>query len=131
MGYFWIGLAGMVGALMRLGLGQLFQGWAGEGFPWGTLAVNGIGCLVLGWFQIWANERLAWASPWHGAITTGLIGSFTTFSTFSAETMALIMQGAIMRAALYVLASIWGGILLAWAGWQWGYRSIRREGENR
>ncbi|MDR6224732.1 fluoride efflux transporter CrcB [Desmospora profundinema] len=128
MFYFWIGIAGMVGALLRYGMNLFVQGWAGDWFPWGTLAENWLGCFVLGWFQVWAGERLALSPQWRTALGTGLIGSFTTFSTFSVDTMELMMQGAMGAALLYVLASLWGGILLAWAGWRLGHRSLQQKG---
>lgn len=120
MMYFWVGVGGIVGALLRYGLYLLMQGWTGAVFPWGTLTVNWIGCLVLGWFNVWANERLSLSPQLRTSLGTGLIGSFTTFSTFNLDTWELVMYGDKWLGLFYVLASFWGGILLAWAGWRLG-----------
>ncbi|GGA40192.1 hypothetical protein GCM10007416_11460 [Kroppenstedtia guangzhouensis] len=109
-----VGLGGMAGALLRYGLGLALAPPVG-GFPVGTLTANWIGCLALGWF----HSRFSGAplSPAvRGGIATGLIGSFTTFSTFSVETHQLLQSGQMGTACLYLLASLWGGIFLLRTG---------------
>jgi CrcB protein len=111
-----VGVAGMVGALLRYSLGLLVHGWGGGAFPMSTLLTNFIGSFALGWLTARLNRAAkvpAWVKP---GIGTGLIGSFTTFSTFSVETVNLVQQQLWGNAALYVGLSLFGGLILAWAG---------------
>ncbi|SFS58866.1 CrcB protein [Marininema halotolerans] len=114
MPYLLIGIAGACGALLRYGLSVLLVS-EGTSFPWVTLLINYLGCLLL----TWLNEK---KGPFQSnpalntAITTGFIGSFTTFSTFSVETITLIHTGQILLALLYLLLSVWGGFAFAWLG---------------
>jgi CrcB protein len=106
----------MVGALLRYSLGLLVHGWWVGAFPLGTLLINFVGSFALGWLTAWVNRVgnvPAWVKP---GIGTGLIGSFTTFSTFSVETVNLMQQQLWGDAALYVGLSLMGGLFLAWAG---------------
>lgn len=80
-------------------------------FPWATLAVNLFGCLVIGLLASLA-VRQAWPEPVRLAILVGVLGGFTTFSTFGWETWSLIQIGRMDLAALYVLATNVGGVLL-------------------
>lgn len=127
MTYIWVGLAGMIGALGRyyLGLAVTF-GWIG-GFPVGTLLANLIGCFVLGWFTTFVVQRHIIQPQLATAISTGLIGSFTTFSTFSIETVQLITSAHWLSAGLYLLLSIGGGLLLAGWGYQAGKRMTKKQ----
>jgi len=120
-----VGLFGMAGALLRYMTGVwVHAGWSSP-FPLGTFAVNLSGCLALGWLSAWTADRPgmpAWLST---GINTGLIGSFTTFSTFSVETMELFRDGEIWTAGLYVALSVAGGLACAWGG-SAVYRSLAR-----
>jgi CrcB protein len=127
-----VGVAGMIGALLRYSLGLLVDGWWVGAFPLGTLLINIIGSFALGWLTAWANRVgnvPAWVKP---GIGTGLIGSFTTFSTFSVETVTLVQQQLWGDAALYVGLSLFGGLFFAWAGLSIGMfpRKTRMEGAN-
>jgi CrcB protein len=106
----------MVGALLRYSMGLLVHGWWEGSFPLGTLLINFVGSFALGWLTAWLNRAgkvPVWVKP---GIGTGLIGSFTTFSTFSVETISLMQQQLWGQAALYVGLSLVGGLSLAWAG---------------
>lgn len=118
MVYLAVGLAGAIGAVFRYWLGEAVHGWWSHPFPFGTLIINYIGCIALGWFTAVMSRKPAFPSWLRTGIATGLIGSFTTFSTFSVETLTLLQNGQWMLALLYVLLSLWGGLLLAW----WGLR---------
>lgn len=116
MNYWIVGIAGMTGALLHHYTSLIFEPLPAGSFPVGTLLVNYIGSFVLSWLNGKAGTLI---SPGlQLAIGTGLIGSFTTFSTFSIETIQLWEQGLWGKSGLYVLCSIWGGWLLAWTGWK-------------
>ncbi|WP_018131918.1 fluoride efflux transporter CrcB [Effusibacillus pohliae] len=114
--YLAVGTGGILGALLRYYLGVSVHAWWALPFPLATLVTNFIGCFVLGWFTT-RVARLGWFPAWiRLGFGTGVVGSFTTFSTFSVETFELIRQGLWGTALLYVLLSLWGGLFLAWAG---------------
>lgn len=112
----WLAVAagGAAGTLARYLIGVA---WARPGaFAWWTLTVNVIGSLVLGLVIGVAGARGAASSTLTLALTVGVAGGFTTFSTFSVETLALIERGESLRAAAYVTASIVLGLLAAALG---------------
>jgi CrcB protein len=111
-----IALAGAAGALARYGLSGLVHRFLGAGFPWGTLAVNLIGCCLLG-FLLELSRQSGWVSPGFRTIAgIGFLGAFTTFSTFGVETYRSFESGDWLAAALNVLANVAGGLLLVVAG---------------
>jgi CrcB protein len=91
---------------------------AGEAFPWGTLAVNVTGSLVIGLFLAATapGGRLAAGEEMRAFVAVGLCGGFTTFSAFSMQTFALIQQGDWLRAALNVAASVVLCLVAVWLG---------------
>lgn len=110
-----VALAGALGAVSRYAVGTAL---AGRAFPWATLTVNVVGSLVLGVVLATAADR------WDPAITTavavGFLGAFTTFSTFSVETVALVRDGRAGTALLYVAASLVLGFGAAAVGYTAG-----------
>ncbi|HET7658143.1 MAG TPA: fluoride efflux transporter CrcB [Bacillales bacterium] len=120
MTYLLVGAAGMIGAFLRFYVGKVTGDWGGGTFPYGTFIVNMIGSFALGWFiQLFGSSQKL-KPHFVTAIGTGLIGSFTTFSTFSVETVKLVNDGLFMVAFLYVAASLIGGLLLSSFGFQIG-----------
>lgn len=111
-----IAVGGGAGALMRYGVSLGVHSWLGRGFPWGTLTVNALGSFLMGLLAVFLIERLALGAEWRAAVLVGFLGSFTTFSTFSLETLNLVEQGEIMRAVSNVLASVAVCLTAAWAG---------------
>ncbi|MFD0710432.1 fluoride efflux transporter CrcB [Paenibacillus sp. GCM10027626] len=111
-----VGLFGMLGASLRYLIGIGMRDWLAAPFPWGTLLINLAGCLLLSLFSAYLADRLRLAEGWRLGIGTGLIGSFTTFSTFSVETIGLMRDGMPGLALLYTLMSMIGGLLFAWLG---------------
>jgi fluoride exporter len=127
--YVVVGLAGIVGALLRYYLG-LFVGalWNGL-FPLATWLANIIGCFALGWLTAYL-PRLRTIPPYVvTGLGTGLVGSFTTFSTFSAETVQLLRTSHFGLALFYVFLSMCGGLLMAWIGFRLGHVGLRAQKE--
>lgn len=112
----WVGLAGAFGAVARYRIGLAV---GARTFPWATLGINLAGCLLLGIVLAGpAAER--WPASLTAAVAVGFLGAFTTFSTFGYETFTLLRTGRAGTAALYVLASVVGGVLAAGAGYAAG-----------
>ncbi len=107
---------GIAGTLARYGLQGFVQQRTGSTFPMGTLAVNLIGCFLLGIIGEYALTHLTIPPDWRIGITVGFFGAFTTFSSFSYETARMLNDGDWMRASVYVLSSVIGGLLGVFAG---------------
>lgn len=107
---------GAAGTLARYGLQGVVQERTGPAFPYGTLVVNIVGCFLLGGIAEYALTHLSVPPEWRIGITTGFLGAFTTFSTFSWETVRLIQEGEWKRASVYVLVSLIGGLLAILCG---------------
>lgn len=103
---------GAVGTLARYGLQGLIQYRAGSAFPTGTLVVNLAGCFLLGGIGQYSLTHLAFSPEWRVGVTVGFFGAFTTFSTFSWETVHLLDDGDWIRALLYAGLSFLGGLFL-------------------
>ena len=103
-----VALGGAVGAVFRFWLSRAVYGWFGSAFPWGTLSVNVLGSLIIGFLSVLLIDRLAVAPEWRSIILVGGIGSFTTFSTFSLETIDLLRSSGIWPA----LANVGGSVIL-------------------
>lgn len=116
MGWFPVALGGALGAVARYGLSGWVQGLAGGTFPWGTLAVNVLGSLLLGFTVAWL-QAAAFSADVRQFATIGLLGSFTTFSTFSFEAAALLRDGEWWAAAGYVAGSLGAGLVAVAAGY--------------
>jgi len=110
-----IACGGALGAVARYALGGWVHTWAGSDFPWGTLLVNVLGSLFLG-FAARLLEGLAADPLWRSFLTVGIAGGFTTFSTFGYETITLLQDGRTTSAAGYVLASTLFGLTAVFAG---------------
>ncbi|PYS31469.1 MAG: fluoride efflux transporter CrcB [Acidobacteria bacterium] len=112
-----IGVAGLLGTLGRYWL----SGWAderwGASFPIGTLIVNLVGCLLIG-FLFHATEEKYLVDPvLRSAVLIGFLGGFTTFSSFGVQTFNLLRDGEIFLAGVNVLVSNVAGLLLVWIGY--------------
>ena len=101
---------------MRFWVSNAVYALLGRGFPWGTLAVNVIGSLIMGFLYVLLLERLASAPEWRAFLLVGLLGAFTTFSTFSIETLNLMQQALYVRALANVLLSVLACVTAAWLG---------------
>lgn len=107
---------GSLGTLARYGLQGLIQFRMESGFPTGTLVVNLLGCFLLGGIGQFGLDHLFIPPDWRIAVTVGFFGAFTTFSTFSWETVHLFEDGDWIRACVYVTVSVLGGLVLVRTG---------------
>jgi len=111
-----IALGGAFGALSRYGASLGVYSIFGRGFPYGTLFVNVAGSFLMGILSIMLLERFNLGPEWRAAILVGFLGSFTTFSTFSIETLNLLEQGDLNRAFLNISISLVLCISAVWFG---------------
>jgi CrcB protein len=112
-----VGTGGFLGAIARYALSGFVQRTASfSGFPYGTLVVNVTGCATIGLLAGWVETRQLLGAETRLFLFIGLLGSFTTFSTFGYETLALLRDGAAIRAVANVTLHVGLGLTAAWAG---------------
>jgi CrcB protein len=139
-----IALGGAFGSVLRFLVSSGVYQWLGRGFPYGTLAVNLIGSFLIGFLsEVLILQRITFGVEYRAAILVGVLGGFTTFSSFSLETILLIEQGNLPKAGLNILISVcvclfatWLGLLagrtlflysggvLRWMGWLFPYALV-------
>lgn len=110
-----IALGGALGALLRYGVSEAIEPPRGS-FPLATLLANVSGAFLLGFLATLLLERTDVSMQVRLGVTVGVLGAYTTFSTFSFETINLMNDGDWPTATVYVLASVSGALLAAWAG---------------
>lgn len=111
-----IAIGGALGALCRYGMTMGISSLIGRGFPYGTLVVNILGSFLMGAAYVIIVEEINVNPEWRVGITIGLLGAFTTFSTFSIETLNLLESGDVFKASLNILLSISFCMLGCWLG---------------
>ena len=115
---------GAVGSLFR----YLVQGWGQSltrgTFPIGTLAVNVIGCFMIGMLNMVFAERIPMRMEYRVGLTVGVLGGFTTFSAFGWETFSMANEGQSLRAMMNLLLSMTLGLLAVWLGYRLAERWI-------
>jgi len=116
IGYVLVFLGGGLGAALRHGVNILTARWFGFGFPWGTFTVNVVGSTAMGLLAAWFALRGGGPQHWRLFLTTGVLGGFTTFSTFSLDAAAMWERGAFGAAFLYVAGSLVFGLAGLFAG---------------
>lgn len=116
----WLGLAGALGTLARYAL----SGWTyrilNGSFPWGTLAVNVLGSTVLGLLMGLSEGRMPISSDLRTALAIGFLGAFTTFSTFSYETLVLLQKALYLQGLSYIALNVFLGLVGVWLGYSTG-----------
>ena len=115
-----IALAGLTGTLLRYWLSGYVARQYGETFPWGTMAVNLIGCLVSGAVFYATEERFLINPTVRTVILIGLLGGFTTFSSYGLQTFTLLRDGEYGLASLNIITSNVLGLFMVWAGYTLG-----------
>lgn len=111
-----IAAGGAGGALLRYWVATATYNALGRNFPWGTLMVNVLGSLLMGLLFVWLTERSSLGPEWRALLLVGFLGAFTTFSTFSLETLHLFTEAAYVKAMLNMLVSVVACVLATGAG---------------
>lgn len=112
-----VAVGGAIGSVLRYGLGRwLMHGAPVQAFPYGTLAVNLLGCLAIGLVaEFLLLQRILAPQP-RLLLQTGILGGFTTFSAFGLETVLMLRREQWLAVAIYVSTSVLGGLLAVWLG---------------
>jgi CrcB protein len=113
----YIGLAGGLGTLLRYGLTEWTARRFGETFPTGTLVVNLLGCFLAGLLFYLMFDRYPVSPTLRAVVLIGLLGGFTTFSSFGLQTFTLFRDGELGLALLNIGVSNVAGLLLVWVGY--------------
>lgn len=114
--YLAVAVGGAIGCCGRYGVTQLVQHVYGKDFPLATLIINVVGCFLMGFLFFETLERLSASPVMRTAILTGGLGGFTTFSTFSIESLWLLEDGETGYAILYLLLSVFLGLFATYLG---------------
>jgi len=125
MNILFIGIGGALGSISRYLVGTWIQSLSRSiDFPFGTLAVNLIGCFVIGFLSELAEARGAFTAESRGFVFIGILGGFTTFSSFGNDTINLFRDGETFNALANIGANVVLGLALVWLGrliafWIW------------
>jgi len=111
-----IAVGASAGAVCRWWVVLLMQRWFGAGYPWATLLVNAVGSFALGFLVIWFLDKTHLSDAVRLMLTVGFLGSFTTFSTFSVETIRLMEQGSVATSFMHIIGTVVLCVGMAWLG---------------
>ena len=114
-----VGAGSFIGGIARYIVSLAMKG-VSKGFPWATLLVNLLGCLIIGLLWGFLSRNISESTSWGLFLTVGLCGGFTTFSTFSKEALTMLQTGQIWGFASYIALSILAGIALVALGYYIG-----------
>lgn len=114
--YLWIAIGGSLGALARYWVGATIASRFGTKFPYGTFVINITACVVIGFSLDFLGRHSELNPAWRFLIPVGFIGAYSTFSTFEWETFSNLQLGAVLIAAVYVVLSVFVGLLAVWCG---------------
>ncbi len=116
--FVWVAVGGALGSAARYGSSLLVAGWTGETFPWGTLLINVVGSFVIGFFGMLTGPdgRILVSPDIRQFVMVGICGGFTTFSSFSLQTLNLMRDGDMLRAGANVVGSVVLCLIAVWLG---------------
>jgi CrcB protein len=118
MTYLLIAVGGALGSTLRYWLSGLIANWVGQTFPWGTLTINVTGSFAIGLFASLTAPDARYYVPgeWRQFFMVGVCGGYTTFSSFSQQTLNLAQDGELARAGLNILLSVGLCLVGVWLG---------------
>jgi len=111
-----VGIGGFVGSITRYLVAILFSSQISSVFPFATLTVNVLGCFLIGILFALSDRGNVLSPEWRILLTTGFCGGFTTFSTFSYESLRLMQDGEYLYLAAYVFISVFVGLTATYLG---------------
>jgi len=114
--YLWIAVGSALGGIARFAMSGLIATRIGEIFPWGTLAVNVLGSFVIGFFATLTGPDILVGTTARQFVMIGICGGYTTFSSFSLETLNLVQDGDWLRASGNIVASVVLCLAAVWFG---------------
>ena len=114
--YVLIAVGGALGSLARFWVGSAIANRFGTKFPYGTFVINITACLIIGLSLAFLGRRPELNAAWRFLIPIGFVGAYSTFSTFEWETFSNLQTGAFFVAGLYVLLSLFLGLVAVWCG---------------
>lgn len=123
--YIYVGIGGFLGASLRYIVSVLFYSQGGA-FPFATLFSNWFGSFLLAYLTFYLFEQVTLSKQMRTALTTGLLGSFTTFSAFSIEVVELLEANLMFMGMTYVVFSIVGGFAMAYIGFHFRKKGVRK-----
>ncbi|WP_189050110.1 fluoride efflux transporter CrcB [Aliidongia dinghuensis] len=120
--YAWVALGGAIGSMARFWMANVVAVLTGPAFPWGTLGINIIGSFVIGLVASLTGPDGSYDVPSDARIflMVGICGGFTTFSSFSLQTLVLLQAGEFLRAGGYILGSVALCLIFVWVGYVLG-----------
>lgn len=114
--YVLVGVGGCLGSILRFWLGSYIGEKMGTRFPYGTFVINITGSFLIGLIFALLTAKTQWSPNWRYLIPIGLIGGYTTFSSFEYETLRTIQDGQLGLALLYIGLSVFIGFVAVWGG---------------
>lgn len=114
--YLWIAIGGSLGSIARYWVGATVASRMGTRFPYGTFVINMTACVIIGFSLAFLGRRSEFNPAWRFLIPVGFVGAYSTFSTFEWETFSSLESGGFLIASLYVVLSIFLGLLAVWCG---------------
>lgn len=114
--YLLIAAGGALGSIARYWVGSTISSRMGMRFPYGTLVVNIMACVLIGFSLTYLGRRADLSPAWRFFIPIGFIGAYSTFSTYEWETLSTLRSGAFLLAALYAAGSFALGVVAVWGG---------------
>jgi CrcB protein len=117
--YLWIALGSALGGMARFGCSNLAAAWFGQSFPWGTLLINILGSFVIGFFGTLTGPdgRLLVPGDARQFVMVGFCGGYTTFSSFSLQTLTLVQDGEFVGAGMNIVGSVVLCLIAVWLGY--------------